>query len=286
MTPAIMSEDEPGRAGVRAVEAGLALEPLRRVLQADDREHDEGDQHGAGEEVLDRPDPVPGPDEREVEGLLEERPVGLDDRDQQDGEAPHGEEVGQPRHRPLQQLALAGDLGGLGLRLGHDAAPGPVGVLLPRADELGQPVEPAGGDPEADDGDGKAQDDSDRHECSSSLVTAGLLRTWEAAECERHLGFQCGPEDSGAVTRGRSSGPTACQRAPATPVGCPWRAASKPGRSGWSRRASSAMPNSSPTGRATPCNKAPACHRSCHTEPLLRPTWRFSATGNSRLPSV
>ena len=55
--------------------------------------------------------------QRDVEVLVEEVAVGLDDREQQDGEAPHGEEVGQAGHRPLQELALAGHLDGLGLRL-------------------------------------------------------------------------------------------------------------------------------------------------------------------------
>ena len=124
MTPAIMSEDDPGGTGVGAVEAGLALEAARGVLQPDDGEDDEGDQDGDGEEVLDEADPVPGPDARDVEVLVEEVAVGLDDREQQDGEAPHGEEVGQAGHRPLQELALAGHLGDLGLGLAADAAPG------------------------------------------------------------------------------------------------------------------------------------------------------------------
>ena len=55
-------EDEPGRLGVAAVEAGLALETLRGVLQADDGEGDEGEEDGDGEEVLDEADPVPGAD--------------------------------------------------------------------------------------------------------------------------------------------------------------------------------------------------------------------------------
>ena len=69
------------------------------------------------EEVLNEADPVPGPDPGNVEVLVEEVAVGLDDREQQDGEAPHGEEVGQAGNRPLQELALAGHLDGLGLHL-------------------------------------------------------------------------------------------------------------------------------------------------------------------------
>ena len=55
-----------------------------------------------------------------MEGLLEEVAVGLNDGQEQDGEAPHGEEVGQARDGPLQELALAGNLGDLGLGLGHE----------------------------------------------------------------------------------------------------------------------------------------------------------------------
>ena len=160
-------EDEPGRTGVAAVEAGLALETFGGVLQADDGEGDEGEEDGAGEEVLDEADPVPGPDARDVEVLVEEVAVGLDDREEQDGEAPHGEEVGQAGHRPLQELALTGHLGDLGLGLAAEGSPGPGGVLLPRTDELRQPVKPPGRDAKADHGDAEAENDPDRHECSS-----------------------------------------------------------------------------------------------------------------------
>ena len=39
-------EDEPGCSGVAAVEAGLALETIGGVLEPDDREDDQGHQHG------------------------------------------------------------------------------------------------------------------------------------------------------------------------------------------------------------------------------------------------
>ena len=71
-----------------------------------------------------KPSQSHGADERDVEVLVEEVAVGLDDRQQQDGEAPHGEEVGQPRDRPLQELALAGDLDDLGLGLAGDRSAG------------------------------------------------------------------------------------------------------------------------------------------------------------------
>ena len=92
--------------------------------------------------------------------------------------------MGQAGHRPLEELALAGHLGDLGLRLGDDAAPGAGGVGLAGPDEPGQPMEPPGGDPEPDHGDANAQNDPDRHECSLALRYVELA----VAECERHLG--------------------------------------------------------------------------------------------------
>ena len=189
MTQGDHEEDEPGRPGVRTVEAGLAVEPLRGVLDPDDGEHHEGEQDGAGEEVLDGPDPVPGPDDRDVEVLVEQVAVRLDDGQEQDGEAPHGEEVGQPGHRPLQELALPGHLGDLGLGLAAQGPPGPGRVGLARTDEPGQPVEPHGGDAEAGQGDADAQNDPDRHRCSSPRGTS----KGKVAECERHLGLSKRP---------------------------------------------------------------------------------------------
>ena len=202
-----------------------------------------------GEEVLDEADPVPRPDERDVEVLVEEEAVGLDDREQQDGEAPHGEEVGQARDRPLQELALAGDLDGLGLHLAAEGPPGPVGVLLPGADELGQPVETAGGNAESDDRDQESNDDSDGHECSSPISDR---RTGKVAECERHLGFRCGPEDSGATTSGRSWG---VLRRPLLPPATPgWMPLA--GHLETSRFMSSAwIPEDARGRRATPCHR-------------------------------
>ena len=160
-------EDEPGRLGVAPVETGFAVEPLRGILQADDAEGDEGHEDSDREEVLDEADPVPGPDARDVEVLVEEVAVGLDDGEEKDGEAPHGEEVGQSGHRPLQELALTGNLGDLGLGLAAERPPNPGGVLLARTDKPRQPVEPLGRDAKADHRDADAENDPDRHECSS-----------------------------------------------------------------------------------------------------------------------
>ena len=104
---------------------------------------------------------------RDVEVLVEEVAVGLDDGEEEDGEAPHGEEVGQAGHRPLQELALAGHLGDLGLGLAAERPTGPGGVRLARTDKPRQPVEPPGRDAKADHRDADAENDPDRHECSS-----------------------------------------------------------------------------------------------------------------------
>ena len=114
-------EHEPRRARVRAVEAARSLLSSRRVGESDDAEDAEADEHRDGEEVLEEPHPRVGADERDVEAPAEERAVGLDDREQQDREAPHREEVREARHRPLQELALTRDLHQL--RLGVRAEP-------------------------------------------------------------------------------------------------------------------------------------------------------------------
>ena len=142
--------------------------------------------------------------------------------------------------------------------LGRDAAPGPVGVLLPRTDELGQPVEAEPGDPEADEGHGNAQDVSDRHECSSPSVTSGYLEqgrrrsasaTWDFDAAQRIVGRSPGGPSWGVRDRRFP--------APATPVGCP----GGPPRN-LAARAPSGGPHPDslsrpPTGRATACNRPP-----------------------------
>ena len=77
-------------------------------------------QHGDGEEVLDEADDRGVADERDGEAAGEQVAEGLDDGEDQDGEAPHGEEVGHAGHGPLEQLLLAGHLDQLGLEPGRD----------------------------------------------------------------------------------------------------------------------------------------------------------------------
>ncbi len=95
----------PRRAEVAAVEARLAFLTRRRVLDADDGEHHERDQHRRGEEVLGEAQPVVASDQGNVEVAIEQRPVRLEDRRHQYGESPHGEEVRQAGHGPLEKFS-------------------------------------------------------------------------------------------------------------------------------------------------------------------------------------
>src|ERR1700678_1757800 len=82
-------------------------------------------------------------------------------------------------------------------------------------------MESAAGDAEADHCDNKTNDDSDGHECSSPISDRP---TETVTECERHLGFRCGPEDSGATT----SGPTWGSVRSLSPLGDPWLSEPRP----------------------------------------------------------
>ena len=94
-----------------------------------------------------------------MEVAIEERAVGLDDRREQDGEAPHGEEVRQTRHGPLQQFALARDLDDFGV--GDLAQSLPTSWRrLTRANEPRHPIEAPARDGEEDDRDAEADDDA------------------------------------------------------------------------------------------------------------------------------
>ena len=72
MTPQIISQHQPGRAGVRAEEAGTPVLPLRGVLDPDADEHQQGDDDGHGEEVLEEADHRGVADQGDVEVALEE----------------------------------------------------------------------------------------------------------------------------------------------------------------------------------------------------------------------
>ena len=114
MTDGDHDQDEPGRAGVRAEEARRPVLALGGVRRTDAGEDAQRHEHGHGEEVLDEPERPALADEGDEEVSVEEGPVGLEDGEQQDGEAPEREGMGHARDRPSQQLALAADLGELG----------------------------------------------------------------------------------------------------------------------------------------------------------------------------
>ena len=107
MTPKIRPSIDPGGRRVRPVEAAAALLASRVLDDADGREDDQADQHAHREEVLEEPQRRAVADPGDGEGLGEQVPVSLDDREQQDDEAPEHEEVGDARKRAPQQLALA-----------------------------------------------------------------------------------------------------------------------------------------------------------------------------------
>ena len=152
-------EDQPRRRGVTAEEATLALLLRGRVFQSDDREDDERHQHRRGEEVLHEGQPVALTDPRNVEVAIEQRAVRLEDGREQDGEAPHREEVRQSRHRPAKEFALSGDFGDF--RVGDLAKTLPASRRgLTAADEARQPVETSRGDAKAHDRDDEPDDDA------------------------------------------------------------------------------------------------------------------------------
>ena len=133
-------EDQPGAAGVRAVEPRVARLALRGVPEPDHREHAERDQREHRDRVLQEPEHRPAADQRDVEVRHEQRAVGLEvDRDQ-DHERPEREEVRQAGHRPLQQLALAEHLD----ELCPDALVQPVGAVVRRLSGSDQLVDPEG----------------------------------------------------------------------------------------------------------------------------------------------
>jgi hypothetical protein len=146
MTPAIMP---------RISHAGPVCEPQ-------DGEDDQREQYGDGEEVLEEAERPPAADQRDVEVALEDRPVRLDDRQEQDHEAPEREEVRRAGDRPLQQAALAEDLGGL--------RPQPAAELvgtavdgLAGADQAHEPPHPPAGERERDDRHQQADHQSQGH---------------------------------------------------------------------------------------------------------------------------
>ena len=141
-------EDQPeDPVGVQPVAAD---EPLRPLHEPDPDRDREPDQHAAGEHVLHEAEPPRASDPRDREVRVDRLPEGLHDRREQDEEAPEDQRVHHARHRPLEELSLAEDLGGLashpnghvagpvhGAPQPHDPSqePGPPGEQTPRQGE-------------------------------------------------------------------------------------------------------------------------------------------------------
>ncbi|SHW84803.1 Uncharacterised protein [Mycobacteroides abscessus subsp. abscessus] len=176
-------EDLPRATVVRSVEPGLAADVVGVLGQTDDREDDDAGQHGQGEEVLQEAQDGPVPDEWDGELRIEQDAIGFQVDRCQDEEAPHGEEVRNAGDRPLEELRLREDF----LVLVQEAAdqivlaPTFVAELLPGADQLGQPQDALGGEPQDDDRCQQPDDQSGHvervfeilHRASPSYVATG-----------------------------------------------------------------------------------------------------------------
>ena len=218
------------------------------------------------------------PMQRDVEVLVEEVAVGLDDGEQQDGEAPHGEEVGQAGDRPLQELALAGHLDGLGLHLGPMLPRVRLGSFFPERMSLDSQWNRRAAMPNPMTVTKSPMMILTGTNAPRLRLLPGYLRTGRRRGCERHLGFQCGPEDSGAAPGGVVGGPAAgFPSSRRRPLDARLGVASK-------------RPGPRPqlkTEDAVPARvqQAPRAIFVPHRA-RFDVNWRFSATGNSRLPSV
>ena len=158
-------QDQPRAAGVGTVEAGLAAQLLGLTGDADDREGDDAEQHGHGEEVLQEAQGVPAADERDVEVVVEQQAERLEVDRRQDEEAPHREEVGDAGDRPFQQPGLPEDL--FELR-GDPLAQVVLAVVglahrLARPDEFRQPQHSLDRENAHDRGHQDPDDDPDQH---------------------------------------------------------------------------------------------------------------------------
>ena len=159
-------QDQPGGAGVGAEEPRPAAFPVRVVAQPDHRERADPGEHPDGEQVLQEAEHRPVPDAGDREGPGEQVAVGLDDREDQDEEAPERRRVRGAGHRPLQQLPLPDHLGQLSLRLPARMRPGIRHPLRRRLAAERQPLQPPHPPPrhrERDDGQPQPDDDACDH---------------------------------------------------------------------------------------------------------------------------
>ena len=106
--------------------ADEALGPRPEPDRHRDRETDEDAER---EHVLHQPEPPRPADHGDLEGRIDQLPGDLDDRGEQDEEAPEDQRVHQARHEPLEELALREDVRALPRDPGPEVAPcgGPGG---------------------------------------------------------------------------------------------------------------------------------------------------------------
>ena len=178
------AQDQPRRPGMRAVEPRGAAFPVRVVPQPDHREHDDPGQHPDGHQVLEEPDERPVPDPREGERPVEQIPVRLDDRQQQDRETPERQEVRRPRHGPLQQLALPQHLGRLHPEVGAGVRAhrgDPVRRRLPAERQPLEPPPPAPGDREREHGEQQSDGHPHNHANLLSIRSSSVASRVAAA---------------------------------------------------------------------------------------------------------
>ena len=103
-------EDQPGAAGVGAVETRRTAVLFGFGSQPDDREGDDAEKHSDGEEVLEEAKDAPPANDRDVELRIEQDSVGLEVDRGQNEKAPHREEVRDAGNRPSQESGLTEDL--------------------------------------------------------------------------------------------------------------------------------------------------------------------------------
>ena len=204
------AQHEPRRPRVRPGEPGRPALTLGVVAEPDRREGDQPGQNQHREQVLQESqrERVTDPGDREPAG--EQVPVGLDDREEQDDEAPERDEVSYAGDGPLEQLPLAEYLRGLDLGIPAGMRADRLDPLrrgLPGSAEQAQPPQPAPRDGEGGHGDEQAYDDSQGHEGPPPAASAASVRRGPG---------EATPASYRLVTlpaRGHPSGP-ACQARP------------------------------------------------------------------------
>src|SRR5262249_12069672 len=120
------------------------------------------------------------PDTRDGEGLGEQVPIRLDDGEQQDDEAPEDKEVGDPRDRTAQQLALGEHIEKFGLELRRPMTH-PTGCRPAGRHQAVKEPPPPNDHGEPDDGYRQADCNSESHE--PPTLARHLYRVPNPPEC-------------------------------------------------------------------------------------------------------